>query len=99
MGFLAYTPDERLSDPEGRPYFLWDQDLTLATFKERLRDSDPGVRAYFISKLMRQAKPDDVFRFVTRAEIDAHWSGIQPNLGRTHDFWSWILARWSETDE
>jgi hypothetical protein len=99
MGYLAYTPDERLVDQRGRPYFLWDQDLTLDEFEQRLRDPSHEVRAYFIAKLMREAKPDDVFRFVTRADIDAHWPDVQHRLGRSRAFWEWILARWRERDE
>jgi hypothetical protein len=37
----------------------------------RLADPDPEVRAYYLGKLMRQAKPDDVFTFVTLREIKA----------------------------
>jgi hypothetical protein len=29
------------------------------------------IRAYYLGKLMRQAKPDDVFTFVTLAKIRA----------------------------
>ena len=36
--------------------------------------------AHFLGKLMRQAKPDDVFVFVSVAEI--------------RRFWSWILELW-----
>jgi hypothetical protein len=33
------------------------------------QDPDPQVRAYFLSKVMRQGKPDDVFSFVTLREL------------------------------
>jgi hypothetical protein len=36
-------------------------DMTLDEFERRLRDEGPEGRAYLIGKLMRQAKPDDVF--------------------------------------
>ena len=65
---LHPTRPEALTDGRGRPYFLWDCDLTLDEFVDRWRDPDPEVRAYFLAKLMRQAKPDDVFQFVTRGQ-------------------------------
>ena len=65
MSVLAPTPPDRMVDSAGRPYFLWDDDMTLEVFCANLRDPDREVRAYFIGKLMRQAKPDDVFSFVT----------------------------------
>jgi len=52
-------------DARGRPYFLWDDDLTIDMSRAHLVDPDPEVRAYFLGKLMRQARPDDVFTFVT----------------------------------
>ena len=45
------TPAARLVDAKGRPYFLWDDDMTLEAFRDRLRSNDPAVRAYFLGKL------------------------------------------------
>jgi hypothetical protein len=94
MALLCPTRPELLVDQAGRPYFLWDDDLTLADFRERLRDPDADVRAYYIGKLMRQAKPDDVFTFVTPREIRALWPRVLRHLGRTRDFWTWLFAKW-----
>ena len=69
MSVLAPTPPERIVDAKGRPYFLWDEDLTLDAFRGRLADPDPEVRACYLGKLMRQAKPDDVFTFASLREI------------------------------
>lgn len=94
MSVLAPTPAERLIDARGRPYFLWDDDMTLDLFRARLRDPDPEVRAYFLGKLMRQAKPDDVFSFVTIPEIEAQLPLVERYLGKTREFWIWLLERW-----
>ena len=94
MGVLNITPRERMTDREGRPYFAWDTALTLAEFESRLRDPDPAVRAYFLGKLMRQARPDDVFAFVTTREIAERWPDVVPHLGDTRRFWSWLLHAW-----
>lgn len=91
---LNPTPAERLCDAQGRPYFLWDSDMTLAVFRERLRDADPDVRAYYPGKLMRQAKPDDVFSFATRAEIEALWPRLERYLGKRRAFWTWLFELW-----
>jgi hypothetical protein len=91
---LSPTPPEALTDPQGRPYFLWDCDLTLADFEARLRDPDPGVRAYFVAKLLRQAKPDDVFQFVTVATIEELWPRVDRYLGQSRAFWIWLLDTW-----
>lgn len=85
-----------MCDAKGRPYFLWDVDLTLEEFASCLRDPDPRVRGYFLAKLMRQAKPDDVFHFVSLAQIDALWPELERYLGRRREFWRWTLAKWRQ---
>jgi hypothetical protein len=95
VSLLAPTPPDRLVDASGRPYFLWDDDMSLETFRAKLRNPDPEVRAYFIGKLMRQAKPDDVFSFVTVREIETQWDLIDRYLGKTREFWRWLLDRWA----
>jgi hypothetical protein len=91
---LCPTPPAKLTDSSGRPYFLWDSDLTLEDFRSRLADADPSVRAYYLAKLMRQAKPDDVFEFTTLAKVRDLWPGIRRHLGGTRPFWEWLLSRW-----
>ena len=83
MTVLSPTPADRLLDPAGRPYFLWDSDLTLAEFEEKLRAGSAEQRAYLVGKLMRQAKPDDVFTFVSLNDIRELWPRLEKYLGRT----------------
>ena len=78
---LSPTPRASLTDREGRPYFLWDLDLSLDGFQERLGSPDPEVRDFYLAKLLRQAKPDDALQFVTLAEIAASWTRVEPRLG------------------
>lgn len=94
MSVLNPTPRELLVDAKGRPYFLWDTELTLAEFERQLRTDDVETKVYLVGKLMRQAKPDDVFTFVTEAEIRALWDRLLPYLGRTRPFWEWLLSVW-----
>lgn len=91
---LNPTPRETLTDSRGRPYFLWDCDLTLSEFEAHLQDPDPDVRAYFLAKLMRQAKPDDVFQFATLPAIEESWSRVTRYLGNSRAFWTWLLETW-----
>lgn len=56
-------------DAKGRPYFLWDEDVTSMSFTAGSSIPDREVRAYYLGKLMRQAKPDDVFSFATLRDI------------------------------
>lgn len=94
MTVLCPTRPEHMLDAGGRPYFLWDTDMTLARFQELLHGGDPDVRAHLVAKLMRQAKPDDVFTFVRLREIRELWPRLAGRLGRTEAFWTWWLERW-----
>lgn len=85
-----------MCDARGRPYFLWDSELTLSEFRARLVDPDAAVRAYFLAKLMRQAKPDDVFQFVTFAQLLELWPRVEPILGREREMWRFLIGRWRE---
>jgi hypothetical protein len=90
--YLFPTPTERLLDTRDRPYFLWDCTLTNEEFKAHLSpDASPELREYFAAKLLRQAKPDDVFSYLTREDIVELWDGMSPYLGNKRDFWKWLL--------
>jgi hypothetical protein len=91
---LNPTPRDRLVDDRGRPYFLWDADMTLEVFEERLRDPDVEVRAYLLGKLMRQAKPDDVFAFASMDQIAELWPRLERYLGKSRPFWTFVLDWW-----
>ena len=91
---LNPTPREKMVDAQGRPYFLWDVDMTLHQFLELLQKGDRATQVYLTGKLMRQAKPDDVFTFVTLAQIADSWPEIHEDLGRWRPFWEWLLRTW-----
>jgi len=82
------------SKPSFGSCFLWDVDLNVDQFRRNLEDPDPVVRAYWMGKLMRQAKPDDVFAFVTLRQIASSWPALTGYLGQSKPFWSWLLSRW-----
>jgi len=82
MSDYSSTSRPQIYPGSWRPYFLWDEDLTLDAFRGRLADPDPEVRAYYLGKLMRQAKPDDVFTFASLREIrELLWHALPQPLG------------------
>ena len=88
---LCPTPETKLCDEHGRPYFLWDSDVTLSALKEHLRATDDDRRAYWLAKLMRQAKPDDAIVIGGLDEMRRLWPQIERSLGRSRPFWKWYL--------
>ena len=90
------NPTRKLCDAHGRPYFLWDCDLTLDEFIANLKHPDMPIRAYFAAKVMRQAKPDDVFTFLTLQQIAELWPNLKRYLGKKLEFWDWLLGIWEK---
>lgn len=81
MSVLCPTPREYMLDRQGRPYFLWDTDLTLERFETLLASGEPALRAH-------------VFQFVGLDDIRTAWTSIRHQLGRTREFWTWWLTLW-----
>ena len=73
----APTPPELFVDGRGRPYFLWDVEMTLESYREHLRSDDPAERAYWLARALRDAKPDDVLELVSWEEIAAAWGRVR----------------------
>lgn len=94
---LAPTPRDLMVDPQGRPYFLWDVEMTLDQFEQAIHERHSATRPYLIGKVMRQAKPDDALQFVTPQEIADLWPAIERYLGKTRPFWSWLLEQWERS--
>ncbi len=88
---LCPTPEDRLCDRQGRPYFLWDNNVTLQELREHLAAADEDRQAYWLAKLMRQAKPDDAIILAGTEPMRRLWPKLEHSLGRTRAFWAWYL--------
>lgn len=91
---LNPTPRDVMLDAQGRPYFLWDVDLTLEQFEQQLRHPERATRLYWLGKLMRQAKPDDVLTFASVDQLAKAWPEVERTLGKSRAFWHWLLRTW-----
>jgi hypothetical protein len=85
-----------LDDPLTIPYFLWDQPLTVAQFRDRLSFASQPERDRMLGLLLREASDVDVWKFTSPEEVLARWSAIEKHLGRRRAFWSLLLKKWQE---
>ena len=83
-----------LKDPEKRPYFLWDEDVSLREFEDRLRSADRETRLHALAKLLREARDIDVWQFVTPKDVAAALPFLSRKLGRRQGFWSFLIEGW-----
>ncbi len=77
-----------------RPYFLWNEDLSVAEVRERLSGPDTAERLRLLEKLLREARDCDVWEFVTPQEVAEALPEILPRLGRRSDFWAFLIDGW-----
>ncbi|PYQ48129.1 MAG: hypothetical protein DMF78_21980 [Acidobacteria bacterium] len=85
-----------LDDPTAVPYFLWDQTITVAELRDRLASPDPDVKAYWMGKLLREARDVDVWRFTSPQEVAHWWPRIVGHLGRRRPFWEFLFGLWRD---
>jgi hypothetical protein len=61
-----------------RPYFLWDEDISIDELRARLSGPNEWERTRLLGTMVREARDLDVWHFVTPVQV-AH---ALPHLGR-----------------
>jgi len=85
-----------LDDAQAMPYFLWDEPMSVAEFRRRLRSASPPERTRLLAKVLREARDTDVWKFTTPEEVWRRWNELAPQLGRRRGFWEFLLQRWRQ---
>lgn len=85
-----------LADPSAIPYFLWDDPMTVAEFRQRLTTSSAPEQTRLLAKLLREARDTDVWMFTSPAEVWRKWPSVLLHLGRRRKFWEFLLERWRQ---
>ena len=88
------TLSTRLDDPSAIPYFLWDEPMSVAELRLRLKTGSPEECLRLLAKVLREARDIDVWKFTTPREVMRLWPGISMRLGRRRSFWEFLLHRW-----
>lgn len=88
----ALTTDMQRS--ELRPYFLWDEDVSIHELHAVLAGPDSFRRDQLLGKMLREARDLDVWVFVTPAEVARVLGRLRRRLGRRHAFWTFLIEGW-----
>jgi len=83
-----------LDREDGRPYFVWEEPITVGELRRLLRDGDQEERLRWTARILRDARFEDVWRFLTAKEVARAFEALRPRLGRRAAFWAWMLDRW-----
>ncbi|MEP0773146.1 MAG: hypothetical protein HRF46_02135 [Acidobacteriota bacterium] len=81
---------------ELRPYFLWDEELTLGELRQALASGDEAKRLRLLAKVLREARDDEVWRLVSPTEVAEALPRLAPFLGRRRAFWEFLITGWRQ---
>jgi hypothetical protein len=93
---MPITLGTDLNDPDTRPWFLWDDPMTVEEVHRVLAEGSDEARTRLLARIMREARDIDVWVFTTPADVIREWEKLEPMLGRRRAFWSWLLGQWIE---
>lgn len=77
-----------------RPYFLWDEDITIHELREKLKTGTPWERERLLGKMLREARDIDVWHFTTPREVADVLPRIARRIGRRAPFWEFLIGMW-----
>ena len=85
-----------MSVGERRPYFLWDEDVSIAELRAIFESGAPAIRLRFLGKMLREARDIDVWCFVTPSQVADALPRLGRTLGRRRPFWEFLIAGWRQ---
>lgn len=85
---------DRVTQPGQRPYFFWDYEISDEEIRRILRDGSPSEKAWVISRILEYAKWDDIWRYLTLADIREHLAHLHFRRPQDRELWAYALDRW-----
>lgn len=77
-----------------RPYFLWDEDVSIGELEALLAGPPSPARDRLFGKMLREARDLDVWAFVTPAAVARELPNLRRRVGRRYAFWSFLIEGW-----
>lgn len=71
--------------------FAWDRPETAASLRHKLAVGDSAERARLAAWLMREARVEEVWQFLSLPEVAALMPAVAPMLGRRRSLWEYLL--------
>ncbi len=82
-------------DPDILP-FAWDRRLDAAELRRILADPAHPEYLDMAALLLREARPGNVWQFLTPATVAGLLAVLGPRLGRQRAFWTWLIQEWQD---
>lgn len=79
----------------GRPYFIWDYDLTEEDVRAILRGDNEYEKLWVMARILESARWADIWQYLTLAEVRRYWPQLYRRMRReVRDVWAWALEVW-----
>ena len=92
----ALTTD--MAQLELRPYFLWDEDVSIGELQAVFAAPDGPRRDQLLAKMLREARDIDVWEFVRPLEVARVLERLRRRIGRRYAFWNFLIEGWRRND-
>jgi hypothetical protein len=79
-----------------RPYFLWDEDVTIGELRAALRGPPGHERDRLLGKMLREARDIDVWSFITPRDVAESLARVERRLGKRAAFWRFLIDGWQQ---
>ena len=81
--------------PHNRLYFFWDYDLSEQDIRRIVRQGEPAEKAWVISRMLQYARWDDIWRYLTVADIRDSFERLSFRRPQDRELWAYALDRWA----
>ena len=81
-------------DAPERPDFLWDERMTRDDLKKLLSSGNEEERIYYTAKILREARFEEVWDYISPAFLSSYWEKLGGKLGRRKGFWEFFYVTW-----
>jgi hypothetical protein len=76
--------------------FLWDESLTRGDLRKVLDGENEEEVLYYAAKILREARFEEVWEYLSPKFLASHWEKLRRRLGRKKGFWEFLYATWRE---
>jgi hypothetical protein len=87
-------PPKDVLDPEAVPYFNWDAPVPNAVVRRALAQGPDEDRLYWMARILREARYDDVWAYLSLRDVVARFDELRPMLGRRRELWEFLVSSW-----
>ena len=77
-----------------RLYFFWDYDISDEGVRHILRSGSLAEKAWVITRILEYAKWDDIWRYLTLADIRQNFEHLRFRRPQDRELWAFALERW-----